>query len=139
MAILQLALIVLWTMVFLSCTGLYFSLQFKHTTTAVIANLGAAVGLWAIFPVMLAIVLAVGHVDTDVIEPYLDMNPFVQAGVVAMATTQVDHVLDYKWVQGGLSSASDATGWILLTALVHVIVGLAVAAWTGFRMRRNPL
>jgi ABC-2 type transport system permease protein len=138
-AILQLGLIVLWTTVFLSCTGLYFSLRFKHTTTAVIANLGTAAGLWAIFPLMMAIVMAVGHVDSDLIEPYLDMNPFVQASVVAMATIQADHYLDYRWVQGGLSSAADATGWILLTALIHGIIGLAVAAWTGFRMRRNPL
>jgi hypothetical protein len=74
-----------------------------------------------------------------VIEPYLDMNPFVQASVVAVATTQANHYLDYRWVQGGLSSAADATGWILLTALIHGIVGLVVAAWAGLRMRRNPL
>lgn len=139
MAILQLGLIVLWTTVFLSCTGLYFSLRFKHTTTAVIANLGTAAGLWAIVPLMMAIVMVVGRIDSDVIEPYLDMNPFVQASVVAMATTQAAPHLDYRWVQGGLSSAADATGWILLTALIHGIIGLAISAWTGFRMRRNPL
>ena len=50
----------------------------------------------------------------------MDMNPFVQAGVVAMATTHAAHATEYEWVQGRTSSAADATGWILLTAFIHV-------------------
>jgi hypothetical protein len=38
-----------------------------------------------------------------------------------------------------LSSAADATGWILMTALLYLAVGLALAARAGFRMRRHPL
>jgi ABC-type transport system involved in multi-copper enzyme maturation permease subunit len=138
-AILQMGLIVAWVLVFLSCTGLYFSLRFKHTTTAVIANMGLAAALWAIVPLVAAIVLELSHVDSSTLSPLLDMNPFVQAGVVAAATAHEGGLGEYEWAQGGVSSVADATGWILLTAVVHVAVGLALAARTGSRMRRNPL
>jgi ABC-type transport system involved in multi-copper enzyme maturation permease subunit len=136
-AILQLGLVAAWAMVFLSCTGLYFSSQFKHTTTAVIANMGVAATLWAVLPLTLAIITEVTGNGGDLIEPYLDMNPFVQAIVVAMATTHQGNLAAYEWVQGGMTSAADATGWILLTAFVHLVVGVALAAWAGTRMRRN--
>ena len=91
MAILQLGLVVAWVLVFLAGTGLYFGLRLKHTTAAVIANMGVAAGLWAIVPLLLAIMLGMTSVDADVLELYMDMNPFVQAGVVAAATTHAAH------------------------------------------------
>jgi hypothetical protein len=118
---------------------LYFSLRFKHTTTAVIANMGLAVTLWAIIPLIAAIILEISHVQIHIIEPYLDLNPFVQAGVVAAATAHTGSLGAYEWAQGGLSSAGDATGWILLTTVIYVATGLAIAARTGSRVRRNPL
>ncbi|HSW00290.1 MAG TPA: ABC transporter permease subunit [Sedimentisphaerales bacterium] len=137
-AILQFGLIAAWTLVFLSGAGLCFSQRFKHTTTAVIANMGLAATLWAIIPLIAAIVMVgTGHGDSDWIEPYLDMNPFVQAGVVAMATAHSGGLGAYEWAQGGLGSVGDATAWIVLTALAHGAVGLALAAWTGSRLRRN--
>jgi len=138
-AILQFGLIAAWTLVFLSGAGLYFSQRFKHTTTAVIANMGLALALWAILPMMAAILMVIAKADSDWIEPYMDMNPFVQAGVVASATAHEGNLHDYEWMQGGLSSVVDATGWILLTALAYGAVGLALAARTRARMRRNPL
>lgn len=139
-AILQFGLIAAWALVFLAGAGLYFSQRFKHTTTAVIANMGLAATLWAIIPLIAAIVtVGMGHGDSDWIEPYLDMNPFVQAGVVASATAHGENLHDYEWTQGGLSNVVDATAWILLTALIHVVVGLTLAAWTRVRMRHNAL
>jgi len=137
MAILQLGSIVAWVVVFLSCTGLYFSSRFKHTTTAVIANMGLAATLWAIVPLILGIIMEISNMNGGLVEPSLDMNPFVQVIVVAMATTPGGSLGNYEWVQGEMSSAADATGWILLTAFAHVAIGVALVAWTGSRMRRN--
>ncbi len=138
LAILHLGLIVAWVLVFLSCTGLYFSARFKHTTTAVIANMGLAATLWAIMPLILVIIAVIGH-DDDAFGAYIDMNPVVQAGVVAAATARKGGVGDYDWAQGTLRTTPDATAWILLTVFIYAAVGLAVAAWTAHRMRRNSL
>ena len=75
----------LWVVFFLTSTGLYFSTRLRHTTTAVIANLGLAAGLWAVFPLFLAILLGVTRTQTGVLETYMDLNPFVHAGVIVNA------------------------------------------------------
>lgn len=138
-AILQFGLIAGWALVFLSSTGLYFSLRFKHTTTAVIANMGLAAALWAIIPLMAAIILNLPGMDNSLLNPYMDTNPFVQAGVVASATSHEGRLGRYSWAQGGMSNAVDATCWILGTAAVYVAVGLVLSFWTRSRMRRNAL
>ena len=65
MAILQLGLVVAWVLVFLGGTGLCFGLRLKHTTAAVIANMGVAAGLWAIVPLFLAIMTGISQREYD--------------------------------------------------------------------------
>jgi len=138
-ALFQVGVLVVWTLVFLSSTGMYFSLRFKHTTTAVIANMGIAAALWAVFPLMLGITAHIAKGGEDLIEMYMDLNPFVHAIVISLATTHKGSLGHYEWICGEMSSLVDATGWILLTAFIYLVVGLAFAAWAGSRMRRNPL
>jgi len=138
-ALFQLGVLVAWMLVFLSGLGMYFSLRFRQTTTAVIANMGVAAALWAIFPLMLGITLEIAKVDRDLIETYLDLNPFVHAMVIALATAHKGGIEKYEWVQGGMGGLAEATGWILWTAVIYLAVGLAFAAWAGWRLRRNPL
>ncbi|MCX5646832.1 MAG: hypothetical protein NTZ17_19465 [Phycisphaerae bacterium] len=133
-----------WVLLFLTSTGLYFSTRLRHTTTAVIANMALAAGLWAIFPLGLAITLELARTSVKVVKIYMDMNPFVQAGVVVNALvhkgkTGVHGGLgSYNWLQGGMTSMSDATGWIVLTFAVYVSVGLIFLTLAASRLRRNP-
>lgn len=137
-AIVQLAILVVWIVVFLSSSGLYFSTRFKHTTTAVIANVALAAGLWAIFPLLLGITLAVSHAGDDLLEAYMDMNPFVHAVVIAAATVHKGGLGIYDWIQGGMRDLSSATGWIVFNFVIYVVIGLAFVARAGARLRRNP-
>jgi len=138
-ALFQLGVLVAWMLVFLSGLGMYFSLRFRQTTTAVIANMGVAAALWAIFPLMLGITLEIAKVDRDLIETYLDLNPFVHAMVIALATAHKGGIEKYEWAQGSMGGLAEATVWILWTAVIYLAVGLAFAAWAGWRLRRNPL
>ena len=52
----QLGIVVVSSLVFFCSTGLYFGVRFKHTTTAVIANLALAGGLWLGVPILLELV-----------------------------------------------------------------------------------
>jgi len=137
-AVVHLALLAVWVMFFLTSTGVYFSTRLRHTTTAVIANLGLAAGLWAIFPLFLAILLGVTRTHTSVLETYMDLNPFVHAGIIINAAAHRGSLGTYNWLQKGLSDLPDATGWMVLTFAVYVSVGLIFLTRAAARLRVNP-
>ena len=144
MAMVQLGILVVWVLLFLTSTGLYFSTRLRHTTTAVIANMALAAGLWAVFPLGLAITLELTRTSVKVVKIYMDMNPFVQAGVVVSALVYRGRAAapgglgSYGWMQGGMTSMSDATLWVVLTFAVYVSVGLIFLTRAASRLRRNP-
>jgi len=144
MAMVQLGILVVWVLLFLTSTGLYFSTRLRHTTTAVIANMALAAGLWAVFPLGLAITLELTRTSVNVVKIYMDMNPFVQAGVVVSALVYRGRAAapgglgSYGWMQGGMTGMSDATLWVVLTFAVYVSVGLIFLTLAASRLRRNP-
>ncbi|RPJ25291.1 MAG: ABC transporter permease, partial [Planctomycetaceae bacterium] len=135
----QLGILVAWVVFFLSGTGLYFSSRFRHTTTAVIANVALAAGVWAFVPLVLGIGLSIAAVGEDMLGVYLDMNPVVHAVVITDATSRSGGLASYNWIQGGISDVGEATGWILLNFVLYIVIGLAFIARAGARVRRNPL
>jgi ABC-type transport system involved in multi-copper enzyme maturation permease subunit len=143
-AILQLGILVAWVLLFLTSTGLYFSTRLRHTTTAVIANMALAAGVWAFFPLGLAITLELARTSVKVVKVYMDMNPFVQVGVVVNALVHrggsgtYRGVGSYDWVQGGMTGLSDTTVWVVLTFALYVSVGLIFLTRAAARLRRNP-
>jgi len=136
-AILQLGILVVWVLLFLTSTGLYFSTRLRHTTVAVIANMGLAAGLWAIVPLLLAIMLDIARTGTDFLKAYVDLIPFTQAAVIVLATARKNGLAQYDWMQAGMRSLPDATGWIVLTFLVYVSVGLIFLTRAASRLRVN--
>ena len=129
--------LVIWVVLFLSSTGIYFSVRFKHTTTAVIANMGLAAGLWAIFPLLLGLLLMGTRADTDVLEVYLDTNPVVHGIVIALATGRRGGIGDYEWVNGDSSSVFQATAWMLLCFTLYVGAALMFTVRAISRLRLN--
>jgi len=137
-ALLQLGILVAWIVIFLSGTGLYFSTRFRHTTTAVIANMALAAGLWAIFPLLLGLILAVAKAGDGLLELYVDTNPFVHAGVIAAATSNQGRLAAYSWMQGGITDLAGATGWIVLTFIIYVALAVVFLLIARLRLRLNP-
>jgi ABC-type transport system involved in multi-copper enzyme maturation permease subunit len=137
-ALLQLALVAGWVVLFLASTGLYFSTRLRHTTTAVIANMALAAVLWALFPLFLALLLELTRSGDWPVKIYMDLNPFTQAGVVMSAAAHRGGLDSYRWMQAGMSSPADATGWIALTCAIYAVAGLAFLALAASRLRRDP-
>ncbi len=137
-AMVQFVLLVVWVTFFLSATGLYFSSRFRHTTTAVVANMAVAVGLWALGPLFLGIALAMSGAGEGLWEVYVDLNPVVHAAVIASATTNPAGLGLYDWIQGGMRDATSAMGWIVLTFILYVTVGLIFVWRAAARLRRYP-
>jgi len=137
-AVVHLALLAAWVIFFLTSTGLYFSTRLRHTTTAVIANLGLAAGLWAVFPLFLALLVGVvTKTHPGVIETYMDLNPFVHAGIIMNAAAHRGGLGTYDWLQKGMGTPADATGWMALTFAVYVSVGLVFLTRAAAQLRRN--
>ncbi|MHC4645356.1 MAG: ABC transporter permease [Planctomycetota bacterium] len=136
-AVLQLAVLVAWVVVFLSCTGLYFSSRFRRSTTAVIMNFAFAAAIWALVPLLLVLVLEAIGGSEDLIECYMDTNPFVHAIVVMDGTAGRGSVHDYHWVSFHNLNVFESTCWMFFCMLGYICVGFLFAWRAKCRIRRN--
>ena len=135
-AIIQMAILVAWIVVFLSGTGLYFSSRFRRTTTAVIMNFALAAVIWAIVPLLLVLIAQMTH-EHDFLEAYMDTNPFFHAIVVMDST--IGHwgrLGKYYWITSRLD-AVESTIWMLTCMLGYMFLGFLFVWRAKCRLRRN--
>lgn len=138
-AIIQIGILVAWILVFLSGTGLYFSSRFKRTTTAVIMNFALAAAIWAIVPLLLALITEITHNKDDFVEAYMDTNPFVHAVVVIDATANENPVKigSYNWIGFRSTDVVESTSWMLICMAGYMLLGYLFAWRAQCRFRRN--
>ena len=141
LAIVQTGILVTWIAVFLSGSGLYFSSRFKHTTTAVLMNFTLAVTIWAILPLLMAIVASINTPFTRdarrLVEGYMDTNPFVQTVAIVWATAAGGDVQNYHWPGFGYMNAAESTAWISTCMVGYMLLSLLFAWRAKHRFRRN--
>ena len=87
----------------------------------------------------LAMVLAISRADDDLLELYMDTNPFVHAVVIMAATVGRGGLDRYEWIQGGIRDVDSAMAWILFVCMAYVGTGTAFLGRAWFRLRRNPV
>jgi len=139
-AIIQMGILVAWIVVFLSGTGLYFSSRFRRTTTAVIMNFALAAAIWAIVPILLALITEITHsIYDDLFRAYMDTNPFVHAVVVIDATANENPVKigSYNWIGFRSTDVVESTSWMLICMVVYMLLGYLFAWRAKCRFRRN--
>lgn len=136
LAIVQTSILVFWLVLFLSCSGLYFSSRFKRTTTAVVMNFTFALAIWAIVPLLLFLASEITH-DDDFAEDYVDANPLIHVGLIMDATAGRHTPGSYQWAGSGSTGVFASTVWMLTCAGGYVLLG-AIFAWRAQRrFRRN--
>ncbi|MBN2588517.1 MAG: ABC transporter permease subunit [Sedimentisphaerales bacterium] len=103
-AILLTVILLVWFIILISCSGLYFSSRFKHTTSAVVMNFVFILFIWALIPVVLGIFGEIigGH---DAAEVCFFFNPFIQIIVIAISTITTQFrirngIMQYDWPSG---------------------------------------
>ncbi|MFH1717148.1 MAG: ABC transporter permease subunit [Planctomycetota bacterium] len=136
-AIFQIGILVAWIVVFLSGTGLYFSSCFKHTTTAVITNFALAATIWAILPILMAILSGITNEGDYLLEAYMNTNPFVHACVIMDATAEQGELSGYDWVGTGSLQVGESTFWMLVCMAGYMALGLLFAWRAKCRFRRH--
>jgi ABC-2 type transport system permease protein len=136
-AVIHIGMLVTWIVIFLSCSGIYFSSRFKRTTTAVVMNFVLAVAIWALIPILLVCFAVFTHSPDAFVESYMDTNPFVHVIVIMdAATKQWSPYQKYDWVFRNMN-AIESTGWISFCMLGYSFLGF-VFAWRARRQfRRN--
>ncbi|MBN2138796.1 MAG: hypothetical protein JW720_13390 [Sedimentisphaerales bacterium] len=136
-ALFQVGILVAWIVVFLSASGLYFSTRFRRTTTAVIVNFTFAAAIWAVIPLLMFLVAEIDQLDYDLLESYLDTNPFVHIVVILSATAGHGGLDSYYWMDISKRGASQATLWMLACMIGYMFLGLLFAWRARYRLRRN--
>ena len=142
LAIIQIGMLVTWIAVFLSGSGLYFSSRFKHTTTAVMMNFTLAAAIWAILPLLMAIVASINAPFTrdarELVDIYIDTNPFVHVGNIMIATVSEKPAMgSYFWPGHGTLNATESTVWMSACMVGYILIGFLFAWRAKHRFRRN--
>jgi len=135
-AIIQMAILVSWIVVFLSGTGLYFSSRFRRTTTAVMMNFALAAVIWAIGPLLLVLIVQITH-EHEFFEAYIDTNPFVHAVVIMEGTFNGGSLGHYHWAGFNSMGAAESTTWMLTCMLGYMFLGFLFVWRAKCRLRRN--
>jgi ABC-type transport system involved in multi-copper enzyme maturation permease subunit len=142
-AIIQTGILVVWIAIFLSGSGLYFSSRFKHTTTAVLMNFALAATIWAILPLLMAIIASINVPFTrgahNLVENYIDLNPFVHIGNIMIATAGRNHanVGNYYWPGQGTLNVIDSTVLMMFCMVGYILIGLLFAWRAKCQFRRK--
>jgi len=143
LAIIQTGMLVTWISIFLSGSGLYFSSRFKNTTTAVIMNFTLAASIWVILPLLMGIVSSINtplsRETRELVEAYVDTNPFVHIGNIIIATVGGNPMNkeSYYWPGQGTMGAVKSTIWMLACMVGYILIGFLFAWRARHRFRRN--
>jgi len=137
LAIFQIGILVIWISIFLSGSGIYFSSRFKNTTTAVLMNFALAATIWAILPLLMGIVASINAPFTrgarELVEMYIDTNPFVHMGNIMIAT----NTGSYYWPGQGTLNAANSTIWMLACMVGYILIGFLFAWRAKHQFRRK--
>jgi ABC-type transport system involved in multi-copper enzyme maturation permease subunit len=142
-AIVQTGILVIWIAIFLSGSGLYFSSRFKHTTTAVLMNFAMVATIWAILPLLMAIVASINtpfnHETRELVEAYIDTNPFVHMGNIMIATAGEEPATigRYYWPGQGTLNVVGSTIWMLVCMVGYILIGFLFAWRAKCQFRRR--
>jgi len=142
----HLGIIAAWSAAFLACSGVYFSAACRRTTTAVVWNVGLAVALWAVVPLLLALA-HFGARHWEVVELDLAANPVVQTVVVVDAYRGRYYASRYsglgpmdpkpfEWPHGR-ETVGATTRILLVTGCAHLLAGWLFLSAARRRLRRG--
>jgi ABC-type transport system involved in multi-copper enzyme maturation permease subunit len=129
LAVVQVTLLVLSVVLFLTATGFYFGSRFSRTSEAVTANLIFVGVLWCIPPLLDLAVPSGSRAFT------LTMVPFSQAFAMII-TTLVGSESRVRWFTGSVDAAG-LVGVMFMSMMGYLVLSLAFAWMAVRRLRRR--
>lgn len=136
LALVQVTILVLTVLLFLSATGFYFGLRCRRAAEAVTANLACAGALWCAVPVLgAAAELGMRKIGVCQFSAFL-VVPFVQA-LALVSTTLEGYTRGFRWSDYSLEGP-DVTLWMLISMVGYLLVSLAFT-WRAVRAFRRRI
>jgi ABC-type transport system involved in multi-copper enzyme maturation permease subunit len=141
-AIFHMSISVTGLIIFITGAGLYFSSRFKRTTSAVLANFGLALVLWAVLPALLGLASAFIH-DYDTVGDLVSANPVAQIAILmdgagGSFNARTDFAnLNFNWPNRFWHKAWPTTGLVIIYMLIYTVGGVLFAWRAKCRFRRN--
>ena len=134
-ALLQVPFIVFWSWAIVAGAGLYFSVRFRRTTTAVVVNVVLFAALWLGLTFILAMIgLSAG--SGDLVELYVDALPFMHLGVTLEAAVN-ESLGTYGWESWGRINVWASTLWMLFVGGMNILVGYLFIRMARERLRKS--
>jgi ABC-type transport system involved in multi-copper enzyme maturation permease subunit len=149
-ALLHLAILVGWLTCFITAVGLYFSVRFARTTSAVVACFAVFLGLWALGPIVAGL-LGLMSRQGDWFHGYMSFHPAIQTHVVmAGAAGRTNAHMPWRaltygaqdamfFVGHGTCGVGRMTTTLAAVAAVYILVSLLFLWRAKCRLRRNAL
>lgn len=140
-AILLTLILLIWFIFLISCSGLYFSSCFKHTTSAVVMNFVFILFIWAFIPLILGIFGEIVR-DHDAVELCFFFNPFIQIIVIAISTITTNlrmrgEIMQFNW-PGGNESLNGTLLVFGISFFIYIILAL-IFLWRTKKRIRNKI
>ncbi len=142
-ALVLMSTLMVTTIFFLSCTGIYFSAKLKRTTSAVVANFALALFLWLIIPILMILVAEIAN-EHDIFEITIIPNPVVQAIVIMEECGGENNAhkslgqLSFNWPDSGHKDFSTSMGILLTSMFCYSFVGF-IFAWRAKCLFRKKI
>lgn len=134
--------ILLWVVIFMSGTGLFFGTRSRKTSAAVISNLALILILWLVLPAAMGVLNIFGR-HQEMLGKVIFANPLAQA-VTAMSGLAGRENASQVWSRLRFESIADEGGlpWpfarmFALYAFVYISAGMGFLALARQRMRKK--
>ena len=116
---------VLWV-----ATGIYLSVRLKKVTTAVVANLGLALALYGLLPLVLGVIDAATRAGGELVGMTAWYLPFMYEGVALDRLTPYDPTATLRWAEPFRDiDAGTFVGLAVAFCVIHLVV-----AWLILRL-----
>jgi ABC-2 type transport system permease protein len=135
-AFLQIAVVSVGVIVFLSCSGIFFSSLFKHTTTAVVMNFVLAAAIWGLFPLSIVLISEILQIRDKSTGFCMDIHPFFQVGNIIATTAHRSSIL-YEGVALPRMNVFEYDVLIFMCMICYCLAGCLFSFEAGRRLRKN--
>jgi len=141
-ALVHVPLIAIPVFILMCCSGLYFSILLRKSTSAVAANLGFAAAFWIAAPTIWGVYSAMNGAHSYSARVFASINPLVTS--FAVITSEAGwrareklSRLDYTWPFDGCDNVTDTTVFLLSLALLYAAMAVVFLWRAKCRLRRR--